>query len=80
MNSNNNPIYFVMGLGMGIAAALLLAPKTGAETREFLSAKAKEGADYASQSAADGVAYAQKQAGGLKKTAVDGVDRGMAVS
>jgi len=36
-------IAFVLGAVAGAAAALLLAPATGRETREFLGEKAREG-------------------------------------
>ena len=38
--------YFFLGLGIGVAAGLLLAPKSGAETREFLLEKADEGKEF----------------------------------
>lgn len=38
--------YFVAGATIGSAVALLLAPKSGKETREYLAGKAGEGKDY----------------------------------
>jgi gas vesicle protein len=38
-------LYLVLGAMIGAAAALLLAPRTGVETRKLLLAKAREGAD-----------------------------------
>lgn len=38
--------YFIAGLGIGAAIALLFAPRTGEETREFLREKADKGRDY----------------------------------
>ncbi len=38
--------YFIAGLGIGAAIALLVAPRTGEETREFLREKADKGRDY----------------------------------
>lgn len=38
--------YFFLGLGVGAAAALLLAPKTGEETRALIKSKANDSADY----------------------------------
>ena len=37
---------FVLGMGVGVAAALLLAPKSGRETRDLLKGKADEGKEY----------------------------------
>jgi gas vesicle protein len=38
--------FFLAGLGLGTAVALLLAPKSGKEAREFIAGKAEEGRDY----------------------------------
>jgi len=43
--------YFFLGLGLGVAAGVLFAPKSGSETREFLLSKANESADLAKRSA-----------------------------
>jgi gas vesicle protein len=37
---------FFFGMGVGVGAALLLAPKSGRETRELLKDKADEGKEY----------------------------------
>ena len=37
---------FCVGLGLGVAAGFLWAPKSGVETRRFLQGKAQEGTDY----------------------------------
>jgi gas vesicle protein len=42
---------FVLGALAGAAVALLFAPATGEETREFLSEKAREGKAKASETA-----------------------------
>jgi HAD superfamily hydrolase (TIGR01509 family) len=52
MNSNNS-LYFLMGLGVGVAAGMLCAPKSGSETRDFLRSKSGEGTKYAKQAASD---------------------------
>ena len=38
--------YFFLGLGVGVAAGLLFAPKSGEETRTLIKSKASDGADY----------------------------------
>ena len=43
--------YFLVGLGIGALVGILFAPKSGEETREFLSQKADEGRDYAQRKA-----------------------------
>ena len=43
MQDDNKFPYFFLGLGLGVAAGLLFAPKSGSETRELLLTKADEG-------------------------------------
>ena len=38
-------LYFVLGAAIGAATALLLAPRSGVETRKLIMTKAREGAD-----------------------------------
>ena len=38
--------YFVAGLGIGAAVALLLAPQSGEETRKRIAETAQDGKDY----------------------------------
>ena len=45
---------FVVGATVGAAVALLFAPATGEETRDYLSQRAKEGRDRASEAAQKG--------------------------
>jgi gas vesicle protein len=49
MEDDNKLSYFFLGMGLGVAVGILFAPKSGAETREFLRSKAEEGADYVKQ-------------------------------
>ena len=46
MEDDNKFSYFFLGLGVGVAAGLLFAPKSGPETREMLRSKADEGKEY----------------------------------
>ena len=39
-------LWFLAGLGIGAAVAILYAPQSGSETREILMAKAEEGREY----------------------------------
>jgi gas vesicle protein len=38
--------YFLTGAGIGVVVALLLAPKSGKETRKLIADKAEDGKDY----------------------------------
>jgi gas vesicle protein len=49
MSENNGASklgFFLAGLGIGAILALLFAPKSGKETRDYISQKAGEGRDY----------------------------------
>jgi len=65
MEDDNKLSYFFLGLGLGVAVGVLFAPKSGAETREYLRSKAEEGTDYVKRRAEE-----------LRDSAADAVDRG----
>jgi gas vesicle protein len=46
MDDDNKFSYFLLGVGIGVAAGLLFAPKSGPETRDLLRSKADEGKEY----------------------------------
>ena len=50
-NSGSKVSYFLVGLGIGALVGILFAPKSGEETREYLSGKAEEGREYAQRKA-----------------------------
>ncbi len=60
--------YFLVGLGVGSLIGILFAPKSGEETREYLSQKVNEGNEYA-----------QKKVRELRVRAEDLVERGKEV-
>jgi gas vesicle protein len=63
---------FLIGVVTGAAVALLYAPVTGAETREFLGEKAREGAGRAKEAAEKG-RQAVKEG---RETLVSAIERG----
>ena len=63
-NVGSKVSFFLVGLGVGTLLGILFAPKSGEETREYLSAKAEEGRDYA-----------QKKARELRERAEDLIER-----
>ena len=76
MSNNNNGssvmIAFVVGALTGAAVALLFAPASGEETREYLGKKAREGKDKAREAMDQGRQYYEHQRDNL----VSAVDRG----
>ena len=46
MEDSNKFSYFLLGLGIGVAAGLLFAPQSGEETRGIIRSKTDEGKDY----------------------------------
>lgn len=50
-NVGSRVSFFLVGLGIGALVGILFAPKSGEETRAFLSDKADEGRDYAQRKA-----------------------------
>jgi gas vesicle protein len=45
--------FFLAGLGLGTVVGLLFAPRSGEETREFLSHKAEEGREFINRKSRD---------------------------
>jgi gas vesicle protein len=63
-NVGSKVSFFLVGLGIGALVGILFAPKSGEETREYLSSKAEEGRDFA-----------QKKARELRERAEDLIER-----
>jgi gas vesicle protein len=61
--------YFLAGLGIGTLVGVLMAPRSGEETRDYLSKRADEGREYA-----------QRKARELRERAEDFVERGKQVA
>jgi gas vesicle protein len=76
MGDDNKFSYFFLGLGLGVAAGILFAPKAGPETREILKTKAGEGTDYLKKRTEEGTEYLKKRSVDLKDSAGDIVDKG----
>ena len=76
MEERNGFGYFLLGLGIGVAAGLLWAPRSGEETRRFLTDKAGEGADYLRNRAQEGSEYVRQRADTVKQSASDLYEKG----
>ncbi len=50
-NTGSKISFFLVGLGIGTLLGILFAPKSGEETREYLTQKAEEGREYAQKKA-----------------------------
>lgn len=53
-------IYFLAGAGIGAVVALLLAPKSGRETRDILSRTATDSREYVAGKVSEGRQYASE--------------------
>src|SRR5579863_3616794 len=73
-NTGSKVSYFLVGLGIGALVGILFAPKSGEETREYLSKKADEGKEYAQRKArelrerAEDLLNAARKSPRIKKT------------
>ena len=56
--------FFMAGMGLGAVVALLFAPRSGKETRDFIAQKAEESRDYVSSKGRE-----------FRKQAEDAVDK-----
>ena len=65
MDDNRGLSYFLLGLGVGVAVGIVLAPASGEEMRGRIKSKANEGGEYLRRRSED-----------LRESAVDLVDRG----
>ena len=68
--------YFLLGLGIGVAAGILWAPRSGEETRQLIADKAGEGADYLKARAQEGGEYVRQRTDDIRQSASDLYERG----
>jgi gas vesicle protein len=68
-NVGSKVTYFLVGLGVGALVGVLFAPKSGEETRDFLSKRADDGREFA-----------QKKARELRERADELIERGKDVA
>ncbi|MBV9304247.1 MAG: YtxH domain-containing protein [Acidobacteriaceae bacterium] len=68
--------YFLLGLGIGVAAGILWAPRAGEETRQLIADKAGEGADYLKARTQEGKEYLRQRSEDLKGSASDLYEKG----
>lgn len=68
-NVGSKVTYFMVGLGIGALIGILFAPKSGEETRDYLSKRADEGKEFA-----------QRKARELRERADELIERGKEVA
>jgi gas vesicle protein len=68
--------YFLLGLGIGVAAGILWAPRAGEETRQIIADKAGESADYLKARAQEGTDYVRQRTDDVKQSAQDLYEKG----
>lgn len=71
MNGNNTSVlpFFLAGLTSGITLTLLLAPRSGSETRNILGRKMKEGEAWVKEKASKAEDFASAGAKDLRERA-----------
>ncbi|MBI1791749.1 MAG: YtxH domain-containing protein [Acidobacteria bacterium] len=74
-DQNSGLSYFIVGLGVGVALGLLLAPRSGEETRRLLREKAEEGTGYLRTRAEEGKEFVRRRSTELKDSAAEAIER-----
>jgi gas vesicle protein len=74
--NNDGWANFFLGLGIGVGLGILIAPKSGEETRDLLLAKADEGKEYLKKQTAGLRDSATELADDLKERSEDLMSRG----
>jgi gas vesicle protein len=74
-NGSSKLAFFLAGMGLGAVVALLLAPRSGKETREFISNKAGEGREYITQKAEEGREFVSTRSRELRTQAEGALDK-----
>lgn len=72
---NSGISYFVVGLGIGVAIGMLMAPRSGEETRQLLRARADEGKDFLRTKADESREFVRRRGTELRESATDLIDR-----
>ncbi|MEZ5418773.1 MAG: YtxH domain-containing protein [Vicinamibacterales bacterium] len=75
-NGGSVMLAFLLGSVAGAAVALLFAPATGEETREYLGRRAREGRDKARDAARDAVDQGREYYERQRDTVTSAIERG----
>ena len=77
--SGENFLFFLMGSFVGASVALLIAPRTGKETREIIAERAREGVDYVTSRSRELADLAESAKRTVQSQAASMVDRSVEV-
>ena len=75
-DSGDKFIYFVTGAGIGAILALLLAPKSGRETRDFISRTATDSRDFVTGKVTEGRQFVEDRGRKVSDDFTAFVDKG----
>lgn len=75
-NWSNRYTTFAVGLGVGALLALLFAPSSGEETRDYISSTVKKGVDDIASTGKRWTRRAQETVGEVKATVAGAVEAG----
>jgi gas vesicle protein len=75
-NWSNKFTSFAVGIGVGALLALLFAPSSGEETRDYISGTVKQGLDDAASTGRRWTRRAQEKVDDVKATVADAVGAG----
>jgi len=72
---NSGVGYFIVGMGIGVAVGMLMAPRSGEETRQLLRVKADEGKDFLRTKSDESKEFVRRRSSELRDSAADLIDR-----
>lgn len=75
-DDNGKITYFLAGLGIGALIGILFAPRSGEETRDYISKRATEGRDYVARRGREVREQAGEYVAKGKETAADYIAKG----
>ncbi len=78
VSSGDKFVYFLIGGFVGATVALLFAPKSGVETRNFLEDKYKQGTDRLTQKMREGAESVSGKSRKAAERVTESVDKGVA--
>ena len=77
MADNNNGLgYFIAGMGIGVAIGMLVAPRSGEETRKYLRERADESRDYLRTRTEEGREFVRRRSDELRDQATEYIEKG----